>query len=73
MLAQEVLQKQMVPQINVSEQSLQMYDSYSATGYKALKILLDKDKDTAEGDVYTADSIQAVVGILQSTKLPLYK
>ena len=41
-----------------------------------MKALLDKECNTEEGDVrnmYTADCIVTVVGILKVTKLPLYK
>jgi len=62
LLAQEVLWKQIAaPQLDVSKRSLELYDHYS--GYKALKTLLDKRKNTAEGEVriiYTSDCLQSV-------------
>lgn len=77
LLEREVIEKQIAaPQLDVSEPSLVLYEHYSAVGYNALKALLDKECNTAEGDVrnmYTADCIQTVVGILEGTKLPLYK
>ena len=77
LLEQEVIQKQIAaPQLDVSEPSLVLYEHYSAVGYNALKALLDKECNTAEGDVrnmYTANCIQTVVGILEGTKHPLYK
>ena len=77
LLAQEVLQKQIAePQLDVSEHSLESHEHYSVAGYKALKTLLDKLKHKAEGEVrtvYTDDSLQSVVGILESNKLHLYK
>ena len=77
LLAREVIRKQIAArQLDVTERSLESYEHYSAAGYKALKALLDKECNTAEGDVrnmYTADCIQTVVGILEGTKLPLFK
>ena len=63
-------------QLDVSERSLELYDHYSAAGYKALKTLLDIGKNSTDGEVrtiYTSDCLQPVVGILESTKLSLYK
>ena len=74
MLAREVLQKQIaLLQLHVSEQSIQSYHFYSATGYKALKTLLDVEMDRAMQDVFTNDCLQAAIGTLESTKLPFYK
>lgn len=77
MLAREVIWKQSAtPQLDVSEQILESYEQYSAAGYKAIKALLAKECNTAERDVrnmYTADCIQTVVGILKGAKFPLYK
>ena len=75
LLAGEVLRKQIATP-HVSERSLESCDHYSAVSYKA-KTLLDKGKNTADGEVrtiYTADCLQPVVRILESTvaKLPLY-
>ena len=71
LLRQEVLSKQIAaPQLDVSKRSLELYDHYSTAGYKALKTLLDKWKNTAQGEVriiYTSDCLQSVAGI------PLYK
>ena len=73
MLAREVLQKQITTPLDVSEQSLRLYEFYSAIGYKALKAMLAVEKERLGRDVYTADCLQAVVGTLTSTKLPFYK
>ena len=73
MLAREVLQKQIATPLDVSEQSLRLYEFYSAIGYKALKAMLAVEKERLGRDVYTADCLQAVVGTLTSTKLPFYK
>ena len=58
-----------LPQLDVSERSLQSYDFYSATGYKTLKTLLYIE----ERDVHTADCLKAIVESLESIKLPFYK
>lgn len=66
-MAQEVVQKQIaVQQLDVSEWSLPLYAHYSAVGYKTLKMLLDKEKNTAEENVhtiYTADRVETVIGL----------
>ncbi|XP_020611971.1 uncharacterized protein LOC110050397 [Orbicella faveolata] len=64
MLAREVLQKQIATPLDVSEQTLRLYEFYSATGYKALKAMLVVEKERAGRDVYTTDCLQAVVGTL---------
>ena len=75
MLAQEVLQKQesIAPRVEVSAEVLEPYNSYSAPGFKALTVMLNKQLGNEGLAFYNVNCLQTVIENLQTTTLPLYK
>jgi len=72
-LAHEVVQKQVSLPLDVSQQSLETYDSFSSKGYEYLIKLLDEEKAKESVEAYTTACVHSVITRLESTKLPLYK
>ena len=73
LLAREILQEGIASPLDVSEQRLRLCTFYSVKGYKALKGILDEEKERTGRGIITTDCLQAALRTLTSTKLPFYK